>query len=76
MNIIIDIILCIIQVVATIVLMYFTYQMIRLDSVYKIRDEWVEKKDKRKYKYSFEYMIDPNLHNWFGLRYPKDKHYK
>lgn len=57
-------------------LIYLLYQGKRNDAVYKIRMSWVNNQDKRRYKYSYDYMFMPKLKNYFGLQYPKDKHFK
>ena len=55
---------------------YIIYQLFRNSAVYKIRTNWINTNDKRYNKYSYKFMNNPNKNNWFGLRYPKDKHYK
>ena len=55
---------------------YIIYQLFRISTVYKIRTNWIYTNDKRYNKYSCKFMYDLNKNNWFGLRYPKDKHYK
>lgn len=57
-------------------LIYCFYQLLRNQLVYKIRIKWIEKDDDRYYKYSYSKMMTPNKSNWWGLKYPKDKHFK
>ena len=40
--------------------------------VFQIRVKWIESKDKRYYKYSFDYMFKPHKRNWYGLKLPFD----
>ena len=51
------------------------YQFIRNQKVFEIRARWIDDKDDRWFKYSYDFMYNPKGHNWYGLRYPKDKHY-
>lgn len=55
---------------------YLTYQLRRNDAVYKIRVNWINTDDNRYQKYSYDYMFDPNRINWFGLKFPKDEHFR
>jgi len=73
-DIIITIMYCIIGILLCGVL-YCLYQLIRNTKIFKIRSVWIETNDKRWFKHSYDFMMDPNQHNWFGFRYPKDKHY-
>lgn len=52
------------------------YQLKRNQAVYTIRKNWINtyQFDRLK-KYTYEYMFDPNMQNWFGFRYTKDTHY-
>ena len=56
-------------------LLYSLYQLERNNEVFKIRKNWIYTDDDRWDKYSYDYMVEPNKHNWYGLRYPKDNHY-
>jgi len=56
--------------------LYCVYQIVRDEAVYNIRHNWIYSEDKRWYKYTYNYMHDPSKHNWFGLRFPKDSHFK
>lgn len=55
---------------------YLTYQLRRNDAVYKIRKNWIKTDDSRLVTYSYDYMFDPNRDNWFGLKFPKDNHFR
>lgn len=70
------IILLIIGSIFPLIILYYVYQSIRNDKIYKIRRNWTETDDHRWYTYPYDYMLNPNKHNWFGLRYPRDKQFK
>jgi hypothetical protein len=72
-----------IKIISTIVIiflllafMYLFFQIFRNNLVYNIRAKWIEIDDKRRYKYSYGYMQNPSESNYFGLRIPKESHYK
>ena len=65
-----------ILIIWVLIMIYLIYQHIRTNKVYKIRILWGIENDSRRYKYSYKEMRRPNLKNWYGLRYPKEKHYK
>jgi hypothetical protein len=71
-----DFILKIFIVIAGILLLNLYYQLKRNNAVYSIRIKWIDTDDKRRYMYSYDYMLNPAKHNWYGLRYPRDKHFK
>jgi len=72
----IAIILCNVAIVIGIVMLFYSiYQLIRNNKVYDIRKKWIDAYDDRHDKYSYKYMMDANRHNWFGLRFPRDRHY-
>jgi len=50
--------------------------MFRNDGVYEIRIGWIKTSDDRFTHYSYGKMYYPSKSNWYGLRYPKDRHYK
>jgi hypothetical protein len=54
------------------ILIYFAYQLIRNHVVYKIRHRWIVTSDKRWYTYSYEFMLSPSKHNWYGIKYPHE----
>ena len=55
---------------------YCFYMILRNEKVYSIRIKWIDNDDKRRFKYTYIQMAWPNEDNWFGLRWPKDNHYK
>jgi len=57
-------------------ILYFSYQGQRNHKVYEIRVKWIYDNDKRFEQYTYDEMYDPHLSNWFGLKFPKEKHYK
>lgn len=59
-----------------ILIIYTIYQLFRNEEVFKIRVMWILTDDERWSRYSYKKMFDPNLDNWFGLRWPSDKNYK
>lgn len=63
-------------IVCLLMLGYFSYQLKRNDAVYKIRKNWIETRDPRHELYSYSYMFDPNKINLFGLKYPRDNHFR
>ena len=69
-------ILAIIEIVCWLVIGYCALYSYRNDKVYEIRMKWVEEGDERDEKYTYEYMLNPNLHNWFGFKIPKEEDYK
>ena len=73
---IILIILVILIIICIIGVLYCLYQLERNRQIYKIVTKWVNQDDERYYNYSYNYMADPSKHNWYGLKYPKDKHYE
>ena len=56
-------------------ILYLIYQLIRNRFIYKIRIKWIETNDNRYNLYSYDFMINPNTHNYFGLRFPKECNY-
>lgn len=62
--------------VCVVMIVYCSYQLKRNDAVYKIRKNWIKRKDPRHDTYSYDYMFDPNRINWFGLKFPKDEHFR
>ena len=58
------------------VFVYGVLQLVRNQVVYNIRHKWIYNSDERWHIYSYDYMFNPKKHNWFGLRWPKEKHYK
>lgn len=68
------ILLLIILLVLSII--YGFYQLARNEEIYNIRRKWGNDNDVRWYRYSYQKMQNPNKNNWFGLRYPKEKHFK
>lgn len=57
-------------------ILYLFYQSARNNEVFKIRHVWINTGDERRDRYSYHFMVNPNKHNWYGLRFPKDNHYK
>ena len=56
-------------------MVYSFYQLARNNAVYEIRHKWICSDDKRWDEYTYDFMFDPKLHNWMGLRWPKEKNY-
>lgn len=69
-------ILLIIEVVCWLVIGYCLLYLYRNNKVFEIRMKWVEEGDERYKKYTYEYMLHPNLNNWFGFKIPKEEDYK
>lgn len=55
---------------------YCLYQLVRNEAVFNIRSKWINYDDLRWHYYSYDEMFKPNISNWFGLRFPRDKHFK
>jgi hypothetical protein len=66
----------VIVVILFLIIIYSYYQLSRFNAVYSIRIKWLSTDDKRRYMYSYDYMLNPAKHNLYGLRYPRDKHFK
>lgn len=56
-------------------LLYSIYQLFRNEKVWKINENWFDTNDDRAITYSYDEMFDPNKSNWFGLRWPMEKHF-
>lgn len=56
-------------------ILYNIYQDIRNSKIYNIRIKWIDSNDIRYDIYSYDIMLNPCKSNWFGLKYPKDKHF-
>lgn len=57
--------------------LYMIYQLFRNKEICNIRNIWIRDSDYRWFKYDYDRdMFYPNKNNWFGLRYPKDEHFK
>ena len=65
----------ILLIITGVVLLYCYYQLCRNHTIFNIRNIWIDNDDDRWYKYTYDYMMDPKLNNWFGLKYPRDKDY-
>jgi len=55
---------------------YSGYQLKRNFEIGKIKQMWIEKEDKRFKIHTYDEMFEPAKENWYGLKYPKDKHFK
>jgi hypothetical protein len=66
-------ILCSVCIIAMI---YVVYQLLRNKEVFLIRINWVNLDDNRESQYTYEYMFYPAKHNWYGLKWPKEKDFK
>ena len=51
-------------------LIYCFYQLARNQKVYEIRKDWIIEDDKKRYKYTYDYMFKPSFRNWLGLKFP------
>lgn len=69
------IILDFLHITCLLALIYILYQMLRNNEVYSIRIDWIITNDKRFDKYSYDEMFNPSKKNYYGLRYPRDKHF-
>ena len=67
--------LVIFLVVLILGLIYWIYQLIRNEMVYRIRIKWINSNDKRHDIYSYDYMFEPHKRNWYGLKLPLDSHF-
>jgi hypothetical protein len=55
---------------------FFVYQRKRINAVFDIRTKWIfTRQFSRLGKYSWHYMYEANKHNWYGLKYPREKYY-
>lgn len=66
----------IIVIICFIGMLYTAYQFARNNKVYSIRQKWIADDDRRWYKYDYDDMYIPGKHNWYGLLWPNDKHFK
>jgi len=58
-------------------LVYCFYQLIRNEAVYRISMKWCNDYDfERIYRHSYDDMFNPKKENWYGLKFPRDKHFK
>lgn len=57
-------------------IVYLIYQLLRNQKVGKIRLNWLDKKDPRLSKYTYEEMFLPSKKNRYGLQMPEDKDFK
>jgi len=57
-------------------MIYSVYQLFRNDAVLSINLHWIATDDDRFDKYTYDEMFKPSKSNWFGIRYPKDSHFK
>ena len=64
-------------VVAFIFFLYLLYQMLRLKASYNIIKKWIgtNQWDRLK-RWDYDEISEPNLKNWYGLKYPKEEDYK
>ena len=70
-------ILITIWIILFIAFIYVVYQIKRNEAVFKIRMKWINTYQFNRHdRWSYEYMVDPNKSNWYGLKYPKEKDYK
>lgn len=77
MNSILAIIFISLAVVSCILLLYSLYQLCRNEKVYQIQMKWLDNDEfDRLNKHSYDYMMDANKKNWFGLKYPNEKDYE
>lgn len=59
------------------VMAYLAYQRVRNEAVYNIKVKWLDNGEfERCRRNSYDHMYKPNLKNWFGLRWPREKNYK
>jgi len=65
-----------ILLILILILIYGFYQLKRNQKIYKIRIKWIETDDSRWDKYTYKYMLNPNLKNWFGIKFPNEKDFK
>lgn len=74
-----DIIFTVLQaalIISGIGITYCLYQIWRNKRVYDISMGWIDNSDPRHYIFSYEFMFEPSLSNWWGLKFPRDKHFK
>ena len=69
-------ILFILLAVCAIALIYCSYQLRRNDEVFRIRMRWIELRDDRRSRFSYDFMMSPSKYNLYGLRWPDEIHYK
>lgn len=63
-------------IVFLLVCCYMLLQLYRNNLVLCIRINWIDNDDLRWRKYTYREMIIPSKHNWYGLKIPKDSHFK
>lgn len=66
----------IIQALLLLALIYSVYQTYRNYAVYNIIIKWINDSDNRYHLYTYEYMMEANKHNWYGLTFPKESQYE
>jgi len=59
-----------------ILVLFFLYQCFRAIEIIKIRKIWLKNNDPRLLFYDSNDMFNQSKDNWFGLKWPTDKHYK
>jgi len=67
-----------IYVLMAVALAYCGYQILRSEQVFRIRLRWIYSDrgmDPRYDEYTYGEMFNPSLSNWFGLKYPREKHF-
>lgn len=70
------IVVLIIWAIAMLLWLFITYQEHRLNAILSIRVEWIiNKQFDLLDKYAFKYMFEPNKHNWYMLKFSKEKDY-
>jgi len=57
-------------------IIYCVYQLIRNEYTYKLVSKWTDQRSYKYSKYSYEYIMDAKMHNWYGLKFPRDKDYE
>lgn len=66
----------VLPVIFSVVLIYCLYQLIRNRVIFDIHSRWIKSGDPKWYKYDYNFMLDSNKHNWWGLKFPREKDYK
>lgn len=65
-----------ITVIFGLVFIYGFYQFARNDKIYAIKIKWINNKEQKNDKYSYNYMFGPSKHNWYGLKFPAESDFK
>ena len=70
------IIFCVYIALIILFLNYIIYQLVRNEIVYRIHMKWIDNEEyERLNRYDYDFMLNPNKKNLFGLKWPNEKDY-